>query len=752
MSKIEDRTSDEQTKIMEIEGVINIADKPTRQNDAELDGGEQGVQQPKKTSPRKPKKTAEPISLVTEGAETSEPRQAPSKRRQKNVELVSATDETVAEPKRPATRSRKKLVEPASPVAEVQATSTSFVETTNVAPERTPMVEVSVPADVEEAAPLVEASLPADVEEAEPLVKASLPANVEVPVAAVLEEEPMLAVAETVPMVEEEATIPIAFIEEVPVNLAQTPTYHPTTERRHLVKSAGLVALGNLGSSVLGMVRQVVLARLGSLYAGPFLAALTPANNFYQLLVNGAVSGALIPAFNDYSAIEKRDELRRLVFTLVNLILLIVFTAAIGYTLISPWFINALLAQLPSAQRGLALQYSQIIFFSLLALGPFSILLAALYALKEFGWPAFATAAYHIGIILGAIGVFLFGRYYLGSIALPLGVLVGAAGEIALLLPGIRNQRLYYMFVLDLKHPALRHIAKLYLPVFLGFLFTTGAVFLDLSLQSRTSEHAAAIAAMGFATTLIQFPVGLVAAALSFAVLPTLSEHVREGNNERFKQTLLLGFRLGLLLMIPAMVGLFALRTPITYLLFAHGNFGTSGADLTALALQNYAYQLPFVALDQLLIAAFYARKDTKTPVIIGVVSIVFYLIVALPFYQSIGVPALAFANTVQNSMHALILLLLLRRVMGVLHLRTAFPAFLKICLAAALMGATTWGALILLSHITFFSLQDLRGQFLTLIVVGGLAIAVYVGAVLLLKVEEIHLLKGAVLAKLGKR
>ncbi|MGH2509201.1 MAG: murein biosynthesis integral membrane protein MurJ, partial [Ktedonobacteraceae bacterium] len=566
------------------------------------------------------------------------------------------------------------------------------------------------------------------------------------------EQEPIFTATEVAPVAEREVPIPVASVEAVSISLEQTLTPQPATERRHLVKSAGLVSLGNLGSSVLGMVRQVVLARLGSSYAGPFIAALTPANNFYQLLVNGAVSGALIPAFNDYSAAEKRDELRRIVFTLVNLILLITSAAAIGYTLISPWFINALLSQLPSDQRGLALQYSQIIFFSLLALGPFSILLAALYSLKEFGWPAFATAAYHVGIILGAIGVIFFGQYALGSMALPIGVLVGAVGEIALLLPGIRNQRLHYMLVLDLKHPALRHIAKLYLPVFLGFLFTTGAVLLDLSLQSQTSEHAAAITAMGLATTLIQFPVGLVAAALSFAVLPTLSEHVREGNNERFKQTLLLGFRLGLLLMIPAMVGLFALRTPITYLLFAHGAFGTSGADLTALALQNYAYQLPFVALDQLLIAAFYARKNTKIPVIIGVVSIFFYLLVALPFYRSIGVPALAFANTVQNSTHALILLILLRRAMGVLHIRTAIPAILKICLAAVLMGAATWGALLLLGHVSLFSMQSLRGQFLTLIVAGGLAIAVYFGAVLLLKVEEVHLLKGAVLAKLGKK
>lgn len=555
----------------------------------------------------------------------------------------------------------------------------------------------------------------------------------------------MVKAVEVLPERAEDGALPMTLVEAEQA---------PPSERRHLVRAAGLVSLGNLGSSLLGMVRQIALSRLGSQFAGPFIAALTPANNFYVLLVNGAVSGSLIPTFNDYSAPDKRDELRRIVFSLVNLVLLITFISAIGYTFISPWFINLLLSQLPVAQRGLALQYSQIIFFSLVMLGPFSVLMSALYALKEFGWPAFATAAYHVGIILGAIGVALFGSHFIGKMALPAGVLVGSIGEIVLLVPGIRNRELYYMFVLDLKHPALRQIYRLYIPVFLGLIFTTAAGLLDLSWQSQTREHAATITAMGFAVTLIQFPGGLVAAALSFAVLPTLSEHVRANNAERFKQTVLLGFRLGLLLMVPAMVGLIALRTPITYLLFSHGKagFGTIGADLTALALQNYAYQLPFLALDQLLIAAFYARKDTKTPVIIGVVSILFYLMVALPFHTSIGMPALAFANTVQNSMHGIILLILLRQAMGALHIRTSLPTILKICVASAIMGLVIWGLLLLLGHVSLFSLQHLSGQFLTVVLVGSLATIVYASLVLTMKVEEIHLLKGAVMAKLGKK
>ncbi|HET8847067.1 MAG TPA: murein biosynthesis integral membrane protein MurJ, partial [Ktedonobacteraceae bacterium] len=501
--------------------------------------------------------------------------------------------------------------------------------------------------------------------------------------------EEIVSGVEAVPLIEDIEQEPVALTEnesDVEANRAAKQGLIPSTEdepgaetdtdpdaapgeRRHLVKSAALVSIGNLGSSLMGMVRQVAVASLGAQFGGPFNAALTPANNFFQLLVNGSVSGALVPTFNDFAAPAKRQEMRRLVFTVVNLILVIALISAVIYALIAPWFVNILVPGYNATDKLLTLQYSQIIFFSLAALGPFAVLLSALFALKEFGWPAFATAAYHVGIILGSIGVSVFGSSFLGKMALPVGVLIGAVGEIALLFPGIRKQRLYYMFVLDFKHPALRRILKLYFPIFVSFVFTTLQVFLDVSLWSQAPGSGTAnTLAQTTATALLQFPVGLVALALSTAVLPTLSEHAREGNTERFKQTLLLGFRVGLMLMIPAMVGMWVLRSPIVYLLFAHRNNSIANAGLSALALQNYVYQLPFVAMDQLLIAAFYARKNTRTPVVIGIVCIGFYLLVALPFFKTIGIPALAFANTVQNSSHAIILLFLLRGAIGSLH------------------------------------------------------------------------------------
>ena len=529
-------------------------------------------------------------------------------------------------------------------------------------------------------------------------------------------------------------------------------------ERQHIVKSATLVMLGNLGSSVMGMVRQQVVASFGQGIASPFLSAITPAQTFNDFLINGSINGALVPTFNDYAEPEKREQLRRLVFTIVNLVFLIMLVSAIVFLFIAPWFINNI--QVPGytpQEKLLTTQFARIIFFSLLALGPFAVLQAALFARKEFGWPAVATAAYHIGIIIGAIVGALVGNHYLGQYGLAFGVLLGAAGEIALLLPGLRNQRLRYMFVLDLKQPALRRILNLYKWIALSFLVSAFFIILDQSLATRTpgagsDPGAANYLAMRLSTTLIQFPAGLVATALSVAVLPTLTEHARAIDNERFKKTLLLGFRLGLLLMIPAAAGLMVLGLPIVSLLYQHGRFTAHNAQLTSLALALYAFQLPFVAIDQLLLSAFYARKNTITPVIVGFVCYGSYLAVALPFWQTVGMPALVVANTVQNSLHAVILLVLLRMTIGPLRLREIISAFLKISAATIAMVAVAWGLQVLFGHIRLFSPNHLTGQFLTVLVSGLIAVGVYVSGVLLLRVEEVGMMKGIVMAKLGKK
>jgi putative peptidoglycan lipid II flippase len=206
---------------------------------------------------------------------------------------------------------------------------------------------------------------------------------------------------------------------------------------------------------------------------------------------------------------------------------------------------------------------------------------------------------------------------------------------------------------------------------------------------------------MNYATTLIQFPLGLVAAAVSMAILPTLSRQSQDAPdgadpsavNRAFLTTLAHGLKLVLMLMIPAAVGLFVLAQPIVALVFQHGEFTPEDTAATAQVLRYYLFGLTFAAIDQPLVFAFYARKDTRTPALVGLVCIGIYLAAALAptLFRPLHVSDLALANSIQWISHALIMLWLLRRRLGGLGNYGIRTLIFKALSAALVMGAVAW-------------------------------------------------------------
>ena len=207
---------------------------------------------------------------------------------------------------------------------------------------------------------------------------------------------------------------------------------------------------------------------------------------------------------------------------------------------------------------------------------------------------------------------------------------------------------------------------------------------------------------MTWATTLIQFPQGLVAIAISVAILPTLSRqavNLTDAGFTAFKATLGHGLRLAIVLIIPAAVGLFILAEPVVALIFEHGKFNATDTAYTALALRLYLLGLPFAAVDLLLVFAFYARQNTLTPALIGLVSLVAYMVVAiflLPWYSFF---ALMIADSVKFLIHTTISVWLLGRAMGGYGHQRLMATISRTALAAAGMGVFTLGTMMVLER-----------------------------------------------------
>jgi len=504
-----------------------------------------------------------------------------------------------------------------------------------------------------------------------------------------------------------------------------------------IARVASIIALGNVASRVLGLARDTVKANLfgaTGLVSAYEAAAVVP-TLLYDLLIGGMVSSALVPVFSEYAHKDTRElwRLASLVITLAVVVLaalalIVELAAPLAARLISGGLEANLLAQVANLLR--------VTVIATLFISLSGIIGGLLQALKRFTLPAFTAAVFNAAIVICAL--LLGSRYGIASMAI--GLLVGAALQVLLQLPGLRDVRLRPAW--DVRHPGLRQIGKLYLPVILGLAINQLAIVLSFNLASRANEEA--ISWMRYATTLIQFPLGLVATAVSIAILPTLSQQAALDNvngNTAFQATLARGMKLVLVLIVPAAVGLLVMARPIIGLLFEHGQFTPSDTDAVTRVLYFYLPGLAFAAVDLPLVFAFYARKDTLTPASVGLVAnVVIYLAAALApsliLGRALQVVDLAFANSVQWISHALIMLWLLRQRIGGLRGFGLSALTLKALAGSAAMGIGTRIAVGVLE-------RALGGASLLreAVTVGGAAlvgVAVYVGAMALLRVAEV--------------
>ncbi len=518
--------------------------------------------------------------------------------------------------------------------------------------------------------------------------------------------------------------IPVATLEPLPA------------ETGRIARAAVVIAIGNLSSRVLGLVRETVKADLFG--ATGMVSALETATvipwSLYNLIIGGVISAALVPVFTEYTPKGRRDDLWFLVSSLMTVTTTVLAALVLVCEVAAPWVVRisggGLAAEfLAASARMLRVSMPAVVFMSLSG-----ILTGLLYALKRFTLPAFTAVASNACVVGAAL---VLGPRW-GVTSMAFGLLLGAVAQVLLQLPGLRDAHLRPVF--SLRHPGLRQIGRLYVPLMLSLIVSEVAAVLSFNLASHTGPES--VAWMRFAAQLIQLPLGLVATAVSFAILPTLSQQAqtgtaqRQGRNEPFLTTLAQGLKLVLLLIVPATVGLFVLAEPLIDLLFEHGDFDARDTLYTAQALRFALLGLVFAAIDWPLNFAFYAHQDTWTPALVGLLAVGVYVVAALTpaLWGPLTLNGLILASSIQWASHALVMLGLLNRRLGGLHGHGMLVLVAKILAASLGMGVVTWLAVETLRQ----ALPD-KTLVVEVLVVGGAALiglVAYVAFVALLRAD----------------
>ena len=501
-----------------------------------------------------------------------------------------------------------------------------------------------------------------------------------------------------------------------------------------LAHAATIVAVGNVASRFLGLVREIVKADLFG--AGGHVSALDTAmvlpRIIFTLVAGGMINSALIPVLSDYASPERRAELWHLLSLLLTAVTVVVTGFVVLGELLAPQLIWLAAGGLPLADQLLAVRLLRIMLPGVLFMSLAAVLSGALYALNRFAFPALTAAVFNVALVAVAL---VLGRQW-GVYSMAVGLVAGAFLQVIFQLPALRDARFRPMF--DLRHPAVRRVGRLYLPILAGLGVDKVAELLSYRLASHTGP--ASPAWMTYSATIIQFPLGLVGTAISIAILPTLSRHANRGDAEQFGATLAQGLRYVIALTVPATVGLWVLSTPLVRLVFEHGDFTAVDTVATAAALRFHLLGLTFAAVDQPLIFAFYARKDTWTPAAVGVGTVLLYVVLALAptLFVPLTLNRLILANSLKWAAHAVIMLLLIGRRMGGLAGQGLWRTTLTAVPLSLLMGVAV--------HLTMTGLAPVVppgtvGQVLVVAVPGIIGLGVYGLLAALVRMDEIRLL-----------
>jgi putative peptidoglycan lipid II flippase len=453
---------------------------------------------------------------------------------------------------------------------------------------------------------------------------------------------------------------------------------------RNLAKGALVVMTGFLLSRLLGALRNIVIAAhfgTGPEY-GAYVAAITLPDLVFQVLVGGAVGSAFIPVFKRYHTVGRDDEGWHLTSTVINVFALVALATSAVLAIFARPIMDLWVPGQDAGFRDLVASLTRVLLISPAIFAVSTFCSSVLNSYNRFAIAAMAPLLYNLAIIAAALGL----SGPLGIYGLALGAVVGAVLHLLIQLPFCLELGMRWRPSLDLRHPGVREVIRLFAPRVLGL----GVVQLNQVLSAVVLASflgAVSIAYLNYAWQLIMLPLAL-AMAVGTAVFPTLSEESALENRSGFEQVFLLSMRMILFLTIPASIGLMVLGEPLIRLVFQHYEFDAISTVATASAMVFYALGLAGHATVEIVDRVFYARHDTRTPVLAAVLAVGVNVSASLLLMQTgLSFRGLALANSLAALVEAGVLLRFTSaRMPGLTIGRLTTPA-LRILAASLVMG-----------------------------------------------------------------
>ena len=461
----------------------------------------------------------------------------------------------------------------------------------------------------------------------------------------------------------------------------------------NLLKALATVSSMTFLSRILGFVRDFVIARIfgAGLMTDAFFVAFKLPNLLRRLFAEGAFSQAFVPILGEYKNKLGEPEAKRLVDHVTSLLALaLVVVTLIGMAgapllvyLSAPGFASdpdkfALTVELTR------ITFPYILFMSLVALAG-----GILNTWNRFAVPAFTPVLLNLSFI--AMALFAAPWFERPVIALGWSVFIGGALQLAFQLPSLKRINMLPRFALNVSDPGVRRILALMAPAILGV--SVAQISLLINTIFASFLETGSVSWLYYADRLMEFPSGMLGAALGTILLPSLAKYHAKGEFDEYSRLLDWGLRLTLLLAAPAAVALATIATPLIATLFHHGAFTDVDVFKTRDALVAYSFGLLGLILVKVLAPGFYARQNVRTPVKIALLTLFVTQALNLALIGWLKHVGLALSIGLAACVNAGLLYRGLRR-HGIYAPQPGWLAFsLKLALALSIMGCALWFA-----------------------------------------------------------
>jgi len=513
-------------------------------------------------------------------------------------------------------------------------------------------------------------------------------------------------------------------------------------EHRKLARSTLIFSVATGLSRVLGLVREMVAAYYFGINGkiNAFTVAFQIPNLVRALLADAALSGAFVPVFSDLLEKGERKRAWRVASTVFWLVLLVLGGLTALFILAAPLLIKPFGD--PGGDFDLAVGLSRVLFPIVVLLGLSGVIVGILNTYDHFTVPALTPVFWNLAIIIGLwVGVPRVDSETAGLYVYAFAILIGTVIQLLLPVPWLRGLDGRLQLVLDWRDPAVRRIFALMLPVTLTLGLINVSAVVDTLIASRLVDPDLAPAAINSAFRLYMLPQGMFSVAVATVLFPALARLAARNDLAGFRATVSTGLRQIGFLLIPASVVSAVLAVPIVRLVYERGAFTASDTTVVAQCLAAFSIGLVFNGWMLMLTRGFYGLQSNWLPTLIAVGTVVLNAILDVAFYP-VGVWGIPLATSLVNIVGVALLVILLRRRVGDLHLARVVDAIVRVSIASAVLGLAAFAVWYPLDRALGRSTAAQIVSLGAALAVGG---AVYLGTCRLLRVRELAALRAVV-------